>query len=170
MRRDQNPPLIVSALPVCLSLFDQQTAFKSTMGRAPCCDKANVKRGPWSPEEDIALKNYVERHGTGGNWIALPHKAGVFPMFILHFMTPKSLLCGFSNPRAHQTKGLPLFPLKFLAPMFLVSLFLLSFFPYCFFHTFLLNQIFQPEKLERSRFFTLRTKEEAYFLLFLCFV
>ncbi|XP_043721928.1 transcription factor RAX2-like [Telopea speciosissima] len=47
------------------------------MGRAPCCDKANVKRGPWSPEEDTALKNYVERYGTGGNWIALPRKAGI---------------------------------------------------------------------------------------------
>ncbi|OVA08505.1 SANT/Myb domain [Macleaya cordata] len=47
------------------------------MGRAPCCDKANVKRGPWSPEEDTALKNYVDRYGTGGNWIALPQKAGL---------------------------------------------------------------------------------------------
>ncbi|XP_010244374.1 PREDICTED: transcription factor MYB36-like [Nelumbo nucifera] len=47
------------------------------MGRAPCCDKANVKRGPWSPEEDTALKNYVEKYGTGGNWIALPQKAGL---------------------------------------------------------------------------------------------
>ncbi|KAJ8638540.1 hypothetical protein MRB53_012807 [Persea americana] len=47
------------------------------MGRAPCCDKANVKRGPWSPEEDTTLRNYVGKHGTGGNWIALPHKAGL---------------------------------------------------------------------------------------------
>ncbi|KAG0490651.1 hypothetical protein HPP92_007514 [Vanilla planifolia] len=47
------------------------------MGRAPCCDKANVKRGPWSPEEDAALRDYVERNGTGGNWIALPQKAGL---------------------------------------------------------------------------------------------
>ncbi|XVF35380.1 hypothetical protein REPUB_Repub18cG0140700 [Reevesia pubescens] len=47
------------------------------MGRAPCCDKANMKRGPWSPEEDAILKNYVESHGTGGNWIALPQKAGL---------------------------------------------------------------------------------------------
>ncbi|EEF42898.1 r2r3-myb transcription factor, putative [Ricinus communis] len=47
------------------------------MGRAPCCDKANVKKGPWSPEEDAKLKEYIERHGTGGNWIALPHKAAV---------------------------------------------------------------------------------------------
>ncbi|XP_051114192.1 transcription factor RAX2-like [Andrographis paniculata] len=47
------------------------------MGRAPCCDKTKVKRGPWSPEEDLTLKNYVEAYGTGGNWIALPHKAGL---------------------------------------------------------------------------------------------
>ncbi|KAL1567891.1 transcription factor RAX3-like [Salvia divinorum] len=47
------------------------------MGRAPCCDKANVKRGPWSPEEDAKLKSYIENHGTGGNWIALPPKIGL---------------------------------------------------------------------------------------------
>ncbi|KAF3791138.1 Transcription factor [Nymphaea thermarum] len=44
------------------------------MGRAPCCDKANVKKGPWSPEEDAKLKAYIEQYGTGGNWIALPQK------------------------------------------------------------------------------------------------
>ncbi|KAK9284507.1 hypothetical protein L1049_023681 [Liquidambar formosana] len=47
------------------------------MGRAPCCDKANVKKGPWSPEEDAKLKAYIEQHGTGGNWIALPQKIGL---------------------------------------------------------------------------------------------
>ncbi|CAN6345941.1 unnamed protein product [Urochloa humidicola] len=47
------------------------------MGRAPCCDKASVKRGPWSPEEDEQLRSYVQRHGIGGNWIALPQKAGL---------------------------------------------------------------------------------------------
>jgi hypothetical protein len=51
------------------------------MGRAPCCDKASVKKGPWSPEEDATLKKFLEKHGTGGNWIALPHKAGLsFPI------------------------------------------------------------------------------------------
>uniref|UniRef100_A0A6N2LYU7 Uncharacterized protein n=1 Tax=Salix viminalis TaxID=40686 RepID=A0A6N2LYU7_SALVM len=29
------------------------------MGRAPCCDKANVKRGAWSPAEDATLKSYL---------------------------------------------------------------------------------------------------------------
>ncbi|KAH0659634.1 hypothetical protein KY290_030313 [Solanum tuberosum] len=47
------------------------------MGRAPCCDKNNVKRGPWSPEEDAKLKEFIEKYGTGGNWIALPQKAGL---------------------------------------------------------------------------------------------
>ncbi|CAK8539602.1 unnamed protein product [Lathyrus sativus] len=47
------------------------------MGRAPCCDKANVKKGPWSPEEDAKLKSYIEQKGTGGNWIALPQKIGL---------------------------------------------------------------------------------------------
>ncbi|KAL8516705.1 hypothetical protein ACS0TY_015096 [Phlomoides rotata] len=47
------------------------------MGRAPCCDKANVKKGPWSPEEDAQLKEYIEKHGTVGNWISLPNKAGL---------------------------------------------------------------------------------------------
>ncbi|KAJ6836731.1 transcription factor MYB36-like [Iris pallida] len=47
------------------------------MGRAPCCDKANVKKGPWSSEEDTKLKEFIDKFGTGGNWIALPHKAGL---------------------------------------------------------------------------------------------
>ncbi|XP_062198532.1 transcription factor MYB36-like [Phragmites australis] len=47
------------------------------MGRAPCCDKATVKKGPWAPEEDAVLKAYIDEHGTGGNWIQLPHKIGL---------------------------------------------------------------------------------------------
>ncbi|KQK02077.1 transcription factor MYB41 [Brachypodium distachyon] len=47
------------------------------MGRAPCCDKATVKKGPWSPEEDAKLKAYIDDNGTGGNWIALPQKIGL---------------------------------------------------------------------------------------------
>lgn len=53
------------------------------MGRAPCCDKDNVKRGPWSPDEDVVLRSYIEKHGTGGNWIALPQKAGFDYNFLL---------------------------------------------------------------------------------------
>lgn len=46
-------------------------------GSAPCCDKTNVKRGQWSPEEDAILKHFVEKHGTRGKWIILPHKASI---------------------------------------------------------------------------------------------
>ena len=42
-----------------------------------------MKKGPWSPEEDAKLKSYIEQNGTGGNWIALPQKIGMFvPMAI----------------------------------------------------------------------------------------
>uniref|UniRef100_A0A7N0ZUL1 Uncharacterized protein n=1 Tax=Kalanchoe fedtschenkoi TaxID=63787 RepID=A0A7N0ZUL1_KALFE len=47
------------------------------MGRAPCCDKNLVKKGPWAPEEDAMLRAYIHAHGTGGNWIALPQKIGL---------------------------------------------------------------------------------------------
>ncbi|MCE3051439.1 hypothetical protein HAX54_049831 [Datura stramonium] len=47
------------------------------MGRTPCCDKTKVKRGQWSPEEDEILKNHILNHGTAGNWITLPQRAGL---------------------------------------------------------------------------------------------
>jgi len=47
------------------------------MGRAPCCNKANVKKGAWFPKEDFELKEYIEKYGIGGNRISLPHKVGM---------------------------------------------------------------------------------------------
>ncbi|KAK7314370.1 hypothetical protein VNO77_32890 [Canavalia gladiata] len=73
------------------------------MGRAPCCDKSNVKRGPWSPEEDATLKNYLNKHGTGGNWIALPQKAGLkrcgksCRLRWLNYLRPHIKLGGFTE-------------------------------------------------------------------------
>ncbi|XP_016717721.2 transcription factor RAX2 [Gossypium hirsutum] len=62
----------------CIILcFNGKIEKKTSMGRAPCCDKANVKKGPWSPEEDAKLKAYIEHYGTGGNWISLPQKIGL---------------------------------------------------------------------------------------------
>ena len=63
------------------------------MGRAPCCDKANVKKGPWSPEEDAKLKAFIEEHGTGGNWIALPQKIGMFILSLFFLLTQIQGLC-----------------------------------------------------------------------------
>lgn len=45
------------------------------MGRPPCCDKEGVKKGPWTPEEDIILVTYIQEHGPG-NWRAVPTKTG----------------------------------------------------------------------------------------------
>ncbi|KAJ8749908.1 hypothetical protein K2173_013823 [Erythroxylum novogranatense] len=46
------------------------------MGRPPCCDKIGVKKGPWTPEEDIILVTYIQEHGPG-NWRAVPTKTGL---------------------------------------------------------------------------------------------
>ncbi|KAJ7552685.1 hypothetical protein O6H91_06G064600 [Diphasiastrum complanatum] len=46
------------------------------MGRAPCCDKLGLKKGPWTPEEDQKLIAYIQRHGHG-SWRALPKNAGL---------------------------------------------------------------------------------------------
>ncbi|KAJ8452334.1 hypothetical protein Cgig2_006139 [Carnegiea gigantea] len=46
------------------------------MGRPPCCDKVGVKKGPWTPEEDIILVSYIQEHGPG-NWRAVPTKTGL---------------------------------------------------------------------------------------------
>ncbi|KAG6477464.1 hypothetical protein ZIOFF_066719 [Zingiber officinale] len=46
------------------------------MGRPPCCDKDGVKKGPWTPEEDILLVSYIQQHGAG-NWRAVPTNTGI---------------------------------------------------------------------------------------------
>ncbi|XP_022927412.1 myb-related protein 306-like [Cucurbita moschata] len=46
------------------------------MGRPPCCDKQGVKKGPWTPEEDIVLVSYIQEHGPG-NWRAVPANTGL---------------------------------------------------------------------------------------------
>ncbi|KAL1566304.1 Myb-like DNA-binding domain [Salvia divinorum] len=46
------------------------------MGRPPCCDKVGVKKGPWTPEEDIVLVSYIQQHGPG-NWRAVPTNTGL---------------------------------------------------------------------------------------------
>ncbi|CAH9109619.1 unnamed protein product, partial [Cuscuta epithymum] len=47
------------------------------MGRSPCCDKNEVlKKGPWTPEEDLKLIQYIEAHGPG-SWRTLPKNAGL---------------------------------------------------------------------------------------------
>uniref|UniRef100_A0A0A0LXA4 Uncharacterized protein n=1 Tax=Cucumis sativus TaxID=3659 RepID=A0A0A0LXA4_CUCSA len=46
------------------------------MGRTPCCDKNGLKKGPWTPEEDQKLIDYIQKNGHG-NWRTLPKNAGL---------------------------------------------------------------------------------------------
>ncbi|XP_020104273.1 transcription factor MYB32-like [Ananas comosus] len=46
------------------------------MGRSPCCDENGLKKGPWTPEEDQKLIQYIQKHGHG-SWRALPKLAGL---------------------------------------------------------------------------------------------
>ncbi|KAI3905527.1 hypothetical protein MKW92_053124 [Papaver armeniacum] len=45
------------------------------MGRPPCCDKVGIKKGPWTPEEDIILVSYIQEHGSG-HWRSVPTNTG----------------------------------------------------------------------------------------------
>ncbi|XP_022888000.1 myb-related protein 306-like [Olea europaea var. sylvestris] len=46
------------------------------MGRPPCCNKVGIKKGPWTPEEDIILVSYIQEHGPG-NWRLVPTNTGL---------------------------------------------------------------------------------------------
>ncbi|KAK1393267.1 Myb domain protein 41 [Heracleum sosnowskyi] len=46
------------------------------MGRAPCCDKNGLKKGPWTQEEDAKLMQFIQTNGPG-NWRTLPQNAGL---------------------------------------------------------------------------------------------
>ncbi|KAJ4957461.1 hypothetical protein NE237_024572 [Protea cynaroides] len=46
------------------------------MGRHLCCNKQQVRRGLWSPEEDEILINYISTYGHGC-WSSLPRRAGL---------------------------------------------------------------------------------------------
>ncbi|XP_071710076.1 transcription factor MYB60 [Rutidosis leptorrhynchoides] len=46
------------------------------MGRPPCCEKIGVKKGPWTPEEDIILVSYIQQNGPG-NWRSVPTNTGL---------------------------------------------------------------------------------------------
>ncbi|CAJ2664554.1 unnamed protein product [Trifolium pratense] len=46
------------------------------MVRPPCCEKLGIKKGPWTPEEDIILVSYIQQHGPG-NWRSVPTNTGL---------------------------------------------------------------------------------------------
>ncbi|CAN1765465.1 Transcription factor MYB60, partial [Linum perenne] len=54
----------------------ENSVLHQTMGRPPCCDKVGIKKGPWTPEEDIILVSYIQEHGPG-NWRSVPTNTGL---------------------------------------------------------------------------------------------
>ncbi|KAL4195726.1 hypothetical protein AMTRI_Chr04g179740 [Amborella trichopoda] len=63
--------------PLLLPTAQNLHLYRSTpMGRSPCCSKLGLNKGPWTPEEDFLLINYINAHGEGG-WTNLPKKAGL---------------------------------------------------------------------------------------------
>lgn len=45
-------------------------------------DEDEVRKGPWTTEEDLILMNYIAIHGEGV-WNSLAKAAGKFPLFLL---------------------------------------------------------------------------------------
>ncbi|KAL0920265.1 hypothetical protein M5K25_009386 [Dendrobium thyrsiflorum] len=50
--------------------------IRAKMVRAPCCEKAGLNKGQWTPEEDQILVSYIQKYGHE-NWRALPKEAGL---------------------------------------------------------------------------------------------
>eukprot|EP00267_Zea_mays_P002217 NP_001131421.1 putative homeodomain-like transcription factor superfamily protein [Zea mays] len=75
------------------------------MGRTPCCDSKGIKKGPWAPEEDKLLVDYVQANGPG-NWRILPKLAGTY-------CTVRALLLSISSPAACLSRhfSIPSWPL-----------------------------------------------------------
>ena len=63
------------------------------MGRAPCCEKMGLQRGPWTPEEDQILISFIHKHGHN-NWRALPKQAGMNKLKAIHIY-----ICGVQFPK-----------------------------------------------------------------------
>ncbi|KAK6940670.1 SANT/Myb domain [Dillenia turbinata] len=62
--------------PSSLQQLRKTKKIRIKMVRAPCCEKMGLKKGPWTPEEDKILINYIQLYGHG-NWRALPKQAGL---------------------------------------------------------------------------------------------
>ncbi|URE04508.1 hypothetical protein MUK42_22723 [Musa troglodytarum] len=64
------------SLSLSYKLLPTHCSLSSTMGRAPCCEKAHTNKGTWTKEEDQRLISYVRTHGEGC-WRSLPKAAGL---------------------------------------------------------------------------------------------
>jgi hypothetical protein len=77
------------------------------MGRTPCCDSKVLKKGPWTPDEDKLLVDYVQANGSG-NWRLLPKLAGTYVR----------LFCDRSGAAASRARGPVVLPFRFFCAVF----------------------------------------------------
>ncbi|XP_061944107.1 transcription repressor MYB5-like [Populus nigra] len=56
--------------------LSSSTSTRSRSVPTPCCSKVGIKKGPWTPEEDELLANYIRKEGEG-RWRMLPKRAGL---------------------------------------------------------------------------------------------
>lgn len=62
------------ALPF-FSLASSTNNISKEMGKSSSSEESEVKKGPWTPEEDEKLVSYIHAHGPG-KWRTLPKNAG----------------------------------------------------------------------------------------------
>lgn len=60
-----------------LFLFHSLSVSLKKMDKKPCIsEEAEVRKGPWTMEEDMILINYIANHGEGA-WNSLAKAAGI---------------------------------------------------------------------------------------------
>jgi myb proto-oncogene protein len=62
---------LINAVSLVLFYF-----ISGMMAESPFQDESALKKGPWTPEEDQKLIDYIQKHGHG-SWRALPMLAGL---------------------------------------------------------------------------------------------
>ncbi|KAB2616380.1 transcription repressor MYB5-like [Pyrus ussuriensis x Pyrus communis] len=77
----RNPPSSSKATAAASATMTTASPSSSKAGiaggsKTPCCVKVGLKRGPWTPEEDELLANYIKKEGEG-RWRTLPKQAGL---------------------------------------------------------------------------------------------
>ncbi|CAK7333667.1 unnamed protein product [Dovyalis caffra] len=64
------------AATLCPTPVAMRASTLGMMGKSPVQDESGLKKGPWTPEEDERLIDYIHKHGHG-SWRALPKLAGL---------------------------------------------------------------------------------------------
>ncbi|KAJ6877297.1 hypothetical protein NC651_030129 [Populus alba x Populus x berolinensis] len=104
-----------------MSNLYSRNSTRSRSTPTPCCSKVGIKRGPWTPEEDELLANYIKNDGEG-RWRTLPKRAGLLRWSLIAGRIPgrtdneiknywnthlrKKLISQGIDPRTHK----PLYP------------------------------------------------------------